>query len=862
MAVPTTTVWIDFNNNGTFAAGDEVSSDVISAEWTRGRNADFSGDAQGAATIVLKNWTGTYNTNLLPGLPVHIRSNYSATDRAHFYGFIQRAAPNAWERTVTVTCYDPLKKYADDSASTALVAGGIQYSAREHRIRLLEAYERGALNYVMNPGFETDTTGWATSAGTLTRVTTQHYEGAASGQFAAGAASRSVYYDAKVVPLFEQQAWHAAVYLKCASGTQTWTLSFINQSDSQTEAKSVTVTTTWTRFDIGIDLDTNGLASLGGLRLMLTSTANDTVFIDAATITRGGELYPFTATAGRWPNLIQNGSFDGNYLRGWTPAWQNFIGNPSFETNTSGWSAAGDAFTAASTLSRQTSQHKFGVASGRVTGGGVGAGAFNAITGTFASSIAVYVGMWLYTTGGTTDVVVGIGSQGTPADVATTTGSQTGSTWTFYDFVWFPSGSRTDAHLFVKWGAGGTGNDIYFDGAFVIKSFFDVTNEWQSTWTNGPYTYADTGPVGGGVAATSFTTSTTTPKYGSRCLHVVTPATSLAGVFYDFFWDTVAWMKGVQYVVSVWLNCTSGTFPFKVGLSLNNGDGTYDEASTTGTATAGTWTQATFTITPTVDHVPGQIITDQPAGSIAEAMLSIIQTNATARTFKVDGIRIIPGSAADDFEMSHWNIPTTEADIFDIGASFSGSVLGSLETINTLVLSTHWIEAEMTAPYYSYHVDDRATLAAKASSETLTNTFSGFTESDTDRDSIVNVVKVSYVDGNRVYSDETSVGTYGPTSMYEIDGSEYFPDATIPEIVGPSLIDRYGAPRGRPTMELVKGPPDSFTSVVTRDIDDMITVTLTRLGISSVTYLIVSMKISVTDGMKIWHASWQLETYP
>jgi len=56
MPVPTTTVRIDWDNDGAFTQSiDDVSAKVYEADWSRGRNADFSGDATGAATLTLWN---------------------------------------------------------------------------------------------------------------------------------------------------------------------------------------------------------------------------------------------------------------------------------------------------------------------------------------------------------------------------------------------------------------------------------------------------------------------------------------------------------------------------------------------------------------------------------------------------------------------------------------------------------------------------------------------------------------------------------------------------------------------------------------------------------------------------------------
>lgn len=93
-----TPVWVD------------ITSRVLSLEWTDGKQADLDEFAPGEATVVLSNHdrlfdpeyaAGTYFGNLLPRVPFRIRATHSAVTYDLFYGFVedgwgQDQAPPAW----------------------------------------------------------------------------------------------------------------------------------------------------------------------------------------------------------------------------------------------------------------------------------------------------------------------------------------------------------------------------------------------------------------------------------------------------------------------------------------------------------------------------------------------------------------------------------------------------------------------------------------------------------------------------------------------------------------------------------------------------------------------------------------------
>jgi hypothetical protein len=71
-------------------------------------------------------------------------------------------------------------------------------------------------------------------------------------------------------------------------------------------------------------------------------------------------------------------------------------------------------------------------------------------------------------------------------------------------------------------------------------------------------------------------------------------------------------------------------------------------------------------------------------------------------------------------------------------------------------------------------------------------------------------------------------------------------------------VARYSVPRGRPTLERTS----IFPSQLERDVDDLITVTVNKLGITAGKYLIVKVAHRVTMGGVVWRTTYTLEAYP
>lgn len=826
---PVLSLYIDWNNDGVF---DPVADLVKPAShtgvtWDRGRSADFGTDMTGQATFVLNNLSGVYNpatnANFQPGRRVLITSLFDMT-RAHYFGRIQRITPDAWNYNVTVTVYDQMQLYVD---TDVVVPSNpfIQRTARDVRIAVLEDFERGDRNMLPNPEFAVNISYWQTQNVSIpVRITG---DGPLGLNTCAEITAPGVNFRCGTSPVvlpttFAGVDYSFSLYAKSATAVP-WSLNFGTTFGSSLYTVSFTPTTSWARYSASFALPTTQGAS-AGLQVWAEASAASVLRIGASAFTRGPWLLPYSAsgTAGRWPNFVGNGSFDSGALNGWYDSFTNLCTNGSFETNTTGWSGGAG-------ISRVTTDHVYGTACLQVT---AAIQTNFPLTGTFKAGVAYQYSAWGK---GGNAVSVGVQSIGTPADDSHASFSSAVS-WTLVTGTWTPSTDRTDAQIYGVAAAA----TVLFDGFFIARA--------DSSFTGISYPYSDSGPAGGGSFVTTRGTSSIA-RWGSQSQSIVTPATAGAGRVYDFAHYGSYFLSGQPYTLSCWIN-PSSTMPYKVALSANKGDGTFDEASTTGSATANVPNQITVTWTPSADRSSAVALSN---------FVSILQTDATAREFTIDGVRVIPGSVADSFEQPYWLLSTTETDTFDASAAFSGTAESILASINNITLARHYIKPTLTAPYYQYVTTSRVDLPAKASAETFVDNFHGFTAADLDRTTVVNRVEVVCDSGTNYYSNEASVNIFGPVLKTGL-GSSFISSATA-DSIGAAIMARYFAPRARPNMQRINHFDGSPPSQLTRELDDLVTVDLTRLGIASQSELIVRVTTKVTDG-PLWDTTYGLEESP
>ena len=785
---------------------------------------------------------------LVPGRPVHIYATYAATDYPQFYGFIERITPRPDDRTVEVACYDPLRRMADELAVSEFTAW--TRSVRDCRRDILDQFERGSFNLIANPAFVADTRGWFPAASTtLTRITT---DGPATETTCAeiySAAGGDVEQSISLANRFPaKQLTRTSFYARSVSGSTTLTIRQPSGSGSGYTDYAFTLTTAWQRFSFTHVLaGTSYSVGIPSCWVGLRVAAGQTYRIGALMMTRGPQLHPYSRTGiGRAPNLAESGDFDLSAFA-WQNAFRNQVGNPSFETDVSGWSAAGDAFVSAATsITRSTTYAKYGSASAAVAVTAAAQGVFYAITGTFKPGRVYQVSAWCAPPlgyGGSKPTLV-IGSQGTPTDKAEILGPIYGSVAGAFVKVstnWTPTADRTDVHVAIKPVNVATTATFWVDAVLVTELDYGLT-------------YFDAGPSAG---AHSAATTLALATVDSRTVYAITcPAVSGSGAAYEISYAAkTRFIGGVQYYLGIDIRA-SVACSVKVGLHINKGDGTFEEATTTIAATTA-WQRATLAFTPTYTYTTGA---DDETALNDDSFLTVVANDTSAPIIYIDALRLAAESTPAAFLAASAVMPvgTESGNSVAAGWQGSGTVAAMLSDINGLVASSHYVAPAMTAPWFAYHVIDLATRNAAVSAETITEDIAEISGLEISRDTLINTQGYQIGSADPVYlSDEDSVGARGPGLGTLLSGTLYA-DSTLPDLVASDIIARYGFPRARPTIVR----KNDWPSQLARQLGDVITLTFARQRIYSQRYSILSSETRVDQSGQEWTTRYILEEMP
>ncbi len=785
---------------------------------------------------------------LVPGRPVHLYATYAATDYPQFYGFIERITPRPDDRTVEVACYDPLRRMADELAVSEFTAW--TRSVRDCRRDILDQFERGSFNLIANPAFVADTRGWFPAASTtLTRITT---DGPATETTCAeiySAAGGDVEQSISLANRFPaKQLTRTSFYARSVSGSTTLTIRQPSGSGSGYTDYAFTLTTAWQRFSFTHVLaGTSYSVGIPSCWVGLRVAAGQTYRIGALMMTRGPQLHPYSRTGiGRAPNLAESGDFDLSAFA-WQNAFRNQVGNPSFETDVSGWSAAGDAFVSAATsITRSTTYAKYGSASAAVAVTAAAQGVFYAITGTFKPGRVYQVSAWCAPPlgyGGSKPTLV-IGSQGTPTDKAEILGPIYGSVAGAFVKVstnWTPTADRTDVHVAIKPVNISTSATFYVDAVLVTELDYSPT-------------YFDAGPSAG---AHSAATTLALATVDSRTVYAITcPAVSGSGAAYEISYAAkTRFIGGVQYYLGIDIRA-SVACSVKVGLHINKGDGTFEEATTTIAATTA-WQRATLAFTPTYTYTTGA---DDETALNDDSFLTVVANDTSAPIIYIDALRLAAESTPAAFLAASAVMPvgTESGNSVAAGWQGSGTVAAMLSDINGLVASSHYVAPAMTAPWFAYHVIDLATRNAAVSAETITEDIAEISGLEISRDTLINTQGYQIGSADPVYlSDEDSVGARGPGLGTLLSGTLYA-DSTLPDLVASDIIARYGFPRARPTIVR----KNDWPSQLARQLGDVITLTFARQRIYSQRYSILSSETRVDQSGQEWTTRYILEEMP
>lgn len=793
---------------------------------------------------------------LVKGRPVHAYVTVAGVDKPRFFGRIDRIQPDPAKgrRTVRITAYSPLKSPLDEIAVYVPAFPFVQRSARDMRVAILEDAARGNRNLLPNPAFGNGgTTPWSTNTSTLTRITTDVPPGAAAAArwvWSSGTAWLTIA-ATRIPNALAGQLYHASVYLKSESGSTAVTLRVLGSGGTPVATKLVTITGEWRRYDLvgQADADILGYAGSVGFRLEVGAAAS--ILVGNAAMTRGAELYPYDDVgAGRWTNFVANGSFDGGARNGWVEAWSNLIPNGGFEVGVSGWSTAPDSFHgAAASLVRSTGSPKFGVGCGVFTAGGA-SGGIHIATPAVVGGVRYDWSAWaLQSSGANLALEAGVGSNGTPTDKGVAGGVLIASgVWTQVSGSWTPAANRSDAHFFV-YDIGGSATPISVDGVILTR------RDASQIASGASASYSETGPGGGGSFPTSFALSSAHARFGRNSLAVTTPATAGAGTMYDFN-HAGALFAGLDPIILRISLFATDAMPYRIGLGANAGDGTWDEHTVTGTLTPNAWNDIDVPWTPTAQRV----------AAAYSSGLFVYQTDATARTFYVDAVRVVPGATAEAAELDEWSgLAVDEADDQLLSAALSGSALSLLAQLNRHEGSRHWTEFLMTAPYWRYVVESRQAYPTKS----VVATWYGrpaegagpyvdeFGPLDRASESYANTVTAVWSNGSDTISDAESVKRHGPMVAATVGSAALYADATVPRAVAASIVDRFRFGAVRPDAKLV-----NEWSVLDRQLSDVVAATIDRYLLADSRWAILRIELLIHSGSLGLEATIVLEAYP
>lgn len=779
---------------------------------------------------------------LVPGRPVHIYATYDGTDYPQFAGYIERLTPRPADRTVEVTCYDPLAKMA--RRSMALPTRSRTH--REIRIDVLNAWAAARRNYVPNPRFATDTAGWGGGGAgftSLTRITTDGPNvegiGLTCGEAVMSASSGEVHTGGWPNGLPPGPA-RVTFWARSVSGSTALTLTTYLPAFNSVEA--LTLTSSWQRFTIVVPM---GAASSYGSNVRFSLGAAGTFRLTGASVTVGAEDWAFDAASIDYgaPDImvLDDPSFEIEPpTNNWRGCRSLMVSNWDFETDLTGWSGAGDAFTTAQAIARTTADWYTGAASCSMTGTiATGQGFFYAITGTFHSG-KPYTVYCAVKSPNSIGVTVGIGSQGTPADYASVTPSLTAG-WVIATFTWTPSADRTDAHLFVRASAGATGT-VWADTMWV----------WPGSVSPGAIV---TTPVGFGLPADTWTRNATDGSSGSACMEVVGSGEANSGV--QYITDAAVYVAAGQTVTfSCDVKSVSGSTALQIGIG-NEYDST--DSSTAAFTATGAWTRRSVSWTPS---------------AAAFGVPFIRCTAAAASAFRVDAVLLEVGAAASAFEPSFATLAVENGRAPDY--SGGGTVAELLADVNRVTLTRHWVEATLAFPWFEYVTQPRAALLAASSAETYNDDVADVAGLEID-DTVVNVVRVTpgtkYIDANgatqtnslvnqyAVGSDRDSVEKYSPHAGTDISSAllESPPgDRSVSQALADAIVAQGKDPRPRPRMTV----GNRWPSQLQRQLGDVITLTFALQRIYSQRYSILTLDTKISEAGQQWDTTYVLEEMP
>lgn len=428
-----------------------IDTSVTNRKWPKGGSKALSSVSMQAGDYIVVEWghrnhgTDTSGVRVVSGeasattdLPEDETTTGNLTGGSTYRGWIEftqditlYAAPTgaitpAGAVGVQINSPVPSGALAPSGAVTAAVVPIPGPPVIEARI----GWRPEQFNHVTNPDFETNTTGWAVTAGingaatSITRITTDSHSGSACGSLVCPAtALTGVNFD------FGSQSFYAftygrhfyrfVVWLKAVSGTPYARIIVGSEGTSSDRAsKDVVLTTEWQPFFV--DWDPSATRTDVQLAIVNIPAVAMTARIDDVAV----------------------------YLRDALTQ----VENGNFTDDTGGWVVTAGINAAATSITRVAADSPIsGKACGElVTTATNGSGCdYDLGTVKFTSGRTYRLAVWLKSVSGTTSARLRLGSLGTAADRGDASITLT-SAWARYTVDWTPSADRTDVELAIS----------------------------------------------------------------------------------------------------------------------------------------------------------------------------------------------------------------------------------------------------------------------------------------------------------------------------------------------------------------------------------------------------------------------------
>ena len=136
------------------------------------------------------------------------------------------------------------------------------------------------INLVSNPSFEIDMTGWsALSGATISRVTSEHYSGAASARVVATVSGSRISFNSPGIAVTGGQTYTASAWVKGEAGKTLNITTFQQPTSITTSSNNIVMTGQWQRISLSTTM--NASTTNASIEIRNSTSGTHTYYVDA-----------------------------------------------------------------------------------------------------------------------------------------------------------------------------------------------------------------------------------------------------------------------------------------------------------------------------------------------------------------------------------------------------------------------------------------------------------------------------------------------------------------------------------------------------------------------------------------------------